>query len=54
MLKLRNVRLTEAQAAELQERLDHLVDGLEDAGPGESRYGVVVSVYRPRQPEHPG
>jgi DNA-binding transcriptional ArsR family regulator len=53
MLKLRNVRLTEAQATALEERLDHLVDELQDAGPGESRYGVVVSVYRPRQPERP-
>lgn len=53
MLKLRNVRLTEEQAMALQEQLEHLVDDLQDAGPGESRYGVVVSAYRPRQPEDP-
>lgn len=47
----RNVRLTEQQAVELQDRLTELVKNLEDAGPGESRYGVVVSVYRPQQPE---
>jgi DNA-binding transcriptional ArsR family regulator len=51
LLNLRNIRLTEAQAQELQTRLADLVSELEDAGPGEARYGVVVSVYRPRQPE---
>jgi DNA-binding transcriptional ArsR family regulator len=51
MLNLRNVRLTEAQAEELQTRLSELIHGLQDAGPGEARYGVVVSVYRPQQPE---
>jgi hypothetical protein len=51
MLNLRNIRLTEAQATELQNRLDEMVHNLEDAGPGEARYGVVVSVYRPRQAE---
>jgi DNA-binding transcriptional ArsR family regulator len=51
MLDLRNIRLTDAQAEELRTRLSELVRGLEDAGPGEARYGVVVSVYRPQQPE---
>jgi ABC-type enterochelin transport system substrate-binding protein len=51
MLNLRNIRLTESQATELQNRLDELVHSLQDAGPGEARYGVVVSVYRPQQPE---
>jgi len=51
MLNLRNIRLTEAQAEELRARLSAFVSELEDAGPGEARYGVVVSVYRPRQPE---
>jgi DNA-binding transcriptional ArsR family regulator len=51
MLNLRNIRLTESQAQELEHQLDQLVHGLEDAGPGEARYGVVVSVYRPRQTE---
>ncbi|GAA0937831.1 helix-turn-helix domain-containing protein [Kribbella koreensis] len=51
MLNLRNVRLTETQAEELQARLDEMVHNLVDAGPGEARYGVLVSVYRPQQPE---
>ncbi|MEV8372216.1 metalloregulator ArsR/SmtB family transcription factor [Kribbella sp. NPDC056861] len=51
MLNLRNIRLTEKQAEELQTRLSDLVHDLQDAGPGEARYGVVVSVYRPQQPE---
>ncbi|TDU86955.1 DNA-binding transcriptional ArsR family regulator [Kribbella voronezhensis] len=49
LLNLRNIRLTERQASELMEKLDGLVDSLEDAGPGEARYGVLVTVYRPRQ-----
>jgi DNA-binding transcriptional ArsR family regulator len=49
LLNLRNLRLTERQATELMNKLDGLVDSLEDAGPGEARYGVLVSVYRPRQ-----
>jgi hypothetical protein len=51
MFNLRNIRLTEAQAEELQTQLDDLVHGLQDAGPGEARYGVLVSVYRPQQTE---
>lgn len=54
MLHLRNIRLTEAQAEELQTRLSELVHDLQDAGPGEARYGVVVSVYRPQQTEPAG
>ncbi|WP_328998844.1 winged helix-turn-helix domain-containing protein [Kribbella sp. NBC_00709] len=50
MLTLRNIRLTADQAAELTATLEQLVHDLTDAGPGESRYGVVVSLYRPRQP----
>lgn len=49
LFNLRNVRLTAAQAAELAATLDRMVHELTDAGPGESRYGVIVSVYRPRQ-----
>lgn len=49
MINLRNIRLTESQAAELATRLDQIVHELQDAGPGEARHGVVVSVYRPRQ-----
>jgi hypothetical protein len=48
---LRNVRLTADQAAELAATLERMVGDLTDAGPGESRYGVVVSVYHPRQPQ---
>lgn len=51
---VRNLRLTAGQAAELAATLERMVDELDDAGPGESRYGVVVSVYRPRQPEPAG
>ncbi|GAA1609634.1 helix-turn-helix domain-containing protein [Kribbella sancticallisti] len=53
LLKLRNLRLTERQAEELQDRLTQLVSDLTDAGPGEARHGVVVSVYRPRQANQP-
>ncbi|MEV5962501.1 helix-turn-helix domain-containing protein [Kribbella sp. NPDC051952] len=49
LIVLRNIRLTRQQAAELSDQLEQIADGLTDAGPGESRYGVVVSVYRPRQ-----
>jgi DNA-binding transcriptional ArsR family regulator len=51
MLHLRNIRLTAAQAEELEAHLSDLLGDLQDAGPGEARYGVVVSVYRPQQPE---
>ena len=46
-VNIRNLRLTAAQAAELATRLDEIVTSLEDAGPEEARYGVVVAVYRP-------
>jgi DNA-binding transcriptional ArsR family regulator len=51
LLTVRNVRLAAEQAAELADTLGRMVDDLADAGPDESRYGVVVSVYRPRQTE---
>ena len=53
MFTVRNLRLTAAQAQQLAETLSGLVDGLTDAGPDEARYGVVVSVYRPRQARPP-
>ena len=53
VLSLRNIRLTAAQAEELATTLERMVGDLDDAGPGESRYGVIVSVYRPRQPAPP-
>lgn len=46
LLNHRILRLTERQAAALAARLDQLVHDLEPAGPGEQRYGVVVSVHR--------
>ncbi|TCC33356.1 ArsR/SmtB family transcription factor [Kribbella sindirgiensis] len=49
MFTVRNLRLTAAQAEKLTATLQQMADDLADAGPGESRYGVVVSVYRPRQ-----
>ncbi|TCC38058.1 ArsR/SmtB family transcription factor [Kribbella speibonae] len=49
MFTVRNLRLTAAQAEELAATLERMVDDLTDAGPTESRYGVVVTVYRPRQ-----
>ncbi|TCC23900.1 ArsR/SmtB family transcription factor [Kribbella speibonae] len=49
MFTVRNLRLTAAQAEELAATLERMVDDLTDAGPAESRYGVVVTVYRPRQ-----
>ncbi len=49
VLVLRNVRLTQAQAQCLARRLTDLADGLEDAGDGESRYGLLLGLYL-RQP----
>jgi DNA-binding transcriptional ArsR family regulator len=46
---LRNVRLTADQARRLAGLLSEHVDGLDDAGSGEQRYGVLAAVYRPRQ-----
>jgi DNA-binding transcriptional ArsR family regulator len=51
LLVLRDVRLTAAQADELRATLARLADGLTDAGPGEYRYGLLISLYRPSQPE---
>lgn len=50
LLVLRNIRLTADQARRLASTLDDLVGGLEDAGHGSARYGVLVGVYQPRQP----
>ena len=41
--------LTERQAREFAGLLSSYIDGLEDAGDGEARYGVLTAVYRPRQ-----
>ena len=49
VLVLRNVRLTQAQAERLASTLTELADGVDDAGDGEPRYGLLVSLYRPVQ-----
>jgi predicted ArsR family transcriptional regulator len=46
LLNHRTLRLTRRQAEALTRHLEHVVDQLEPAGPGEARYGVLVSVYR--------
>jgi DNA-binding transcriptional ArsR family regulator len=46
---LRQVRLTAEQAREFADLLSSYIDGLDDAGDGERRYGVLAAVYRPRQ-----
>ena len=50
LLVLRNIRLTADQARQLATTLNELVDGLDDAGEGGARYGVLVGVYKPRSP----
>ena len=50
LLTLRNIRLSRAQAEELARTLGQLVEGLQDAGEGEPRYGLLVGLYQPRQP----
>jgi len=54
LLVLRNIRLTADQARRLASTLSDLVSGLEDAGDGAARYGVLVGVYQPRQPRPAG
>ena len=51
LLVLRNIRLTADQARRLASTLNELVAGLGDAGEGEARYGVLVGLYEPRQPQ---
>jgi DNA-binding transcriptional ArsR family regulator len=51
LIVMRNVRLTAAQAEELSATLSRLADGLDDAGPEEYRYGLLISLYRPSQPD---
>jgi DNA-binding transcriptional ArsR family regulator len=54
LLVLRNIRLTADQARGLASTLNELVGGLEDAGDGAARYGVLVGLYQPRPPGPPG
>jgi DNA-binding transcriptional ArsR family regulator len=49
-LVLRNIRLTAEQVARLTDELTRLSEGLTDAGPGEPRYGLLLTLYRPGQP----
>jgi DNA-binding transcriptional ArsR family regulator len=49
LMVLRNVRLTEAEADKLRELLKHASENAADEGPGNPRYGVLVSMYRKRQ-----
>jgi len=46
LLGLRHVRLSAAQAERLAATLSDLLSGAVDAGPGEPRYGLLVSLYR--------
>ena len=48
---LRNIRLTADQAAQLSSTLSELASGLEDAGDGAARYGLLIGLYQPRQPD---
>src|SRR5690242_18616523 len=49
-LVLRNIRLTAEQVTRLTDDLTRLSEELTDAGPGESRYGLLLTLYRPGQP----
>jgi DNA-binding transcriptional ArsR family regulator len=48
LLHIRNVRLTSAQAETVSAALEELVGGLEDAGDGADRYGILVTLYKPQ------
>jgi DNA-binding transcriptional ArsR family regulator len=54
LLMLRNIRLTEDQAAQLANTLSELAGGLEDAGDGTARYGLLIGLYQPGQPDPAG
>ncbi len=54
LLTLRNIRLTSAQAEQLAAELSALAERLDDAGPGEARYGLLVGLYQPRAHREPG
>ena len=51
LLVLRNIRLTADQAGRLANTLSELAVGLEDAGDGATRYGLLIGLYQPRQPD---
>lgn len=48
LMLLRNVRLSDAEAAKLRELLERAAENATDEGPGNPRYGVLVSMYRRR------
>jgi len=50
-LVLRNIRLTAEQVSQLSDQLTRLSEELTDAGPGHPRYGLLLTLYRPNQPE---
>ncbi|WP_433618500.1 ArsR/SmtB family transcription factor [Dactylosporangium sp. CA-139114] len=50
-LLLRNIRLTAEQVTHLTDELTRLSTELTDAGPDAHRYGVLLTLYRPAQPE---
>src|SRR5580693_7944322 len=54
LLMLRNIRLTGDQAGRLANTLNELARGLEDAGDGTARYGLLIGLYQPRQPDPAG
>ncbi|MFI5956865.1 ArsR/SmtB family transcription factor [Cryptosporangium sp. NPDC051539] len=47
--RIRNVRLTAAQAETAAAALERIVDELADAGDDADRYGVLVTLYKPQQ-----
>jgi len=50
-LVLRNIRLTAEQVSQLTDQLTRLSEELTDAGPGQARYGLLLTLYRPNQAE---
>jgi DNA-binding transcriptional ArsR family regulator len=50
-LVVRNLRLSRAQVEQITAMLHRLADETQDAGDGEPRYGLLLGLYRPRQPD---
>ncbi|MGY0234336.1 helix-turn-helix domain-containing protein [Longispora urticae] len=50
LLMLRHIRLTAAQADRLRATLTELATGLEPADPSEARHGLLISLYREKDP----
>jgi hypothetical protein len=46
LLALRHLRLTAAQAEQLSATLQDLMANTDDAGDGQPRYGLLISLYR--------